>query len=79
MTWGVFPGQEIKQPTVVEQESFKIWKQEAFSLWLDEWQALYEKDSQAYQVIQEIHDNYFLVNIVENDFIAGDIFKFLTT
>lgn len=26
VTWGVFPGKEIMQPTVVDPISFKIWK-----------------------------------------------------
>jgi methylenetetrahydrofolate reductase (NADPH) len=26
VTWGVFPGSEIVQPTVVDQESFLVWK-----------------------------------------------------
>jgi methylenetetrahydrofolate reductase (NADPH) len=26
VTWGVFPGQEIVQPTIIEQESFLMWK-----------------------------------------------------
>ena len=26
VTWGVFPGSEIVQPTVVDQQSFLVWK-----------------------------------------------------
>lgn len=26
VTWGVFPGQEIVQSTIIEQESFLMWK-----------------------------------------------------
>ena len=26
VTWGVFPGQEIVQSTIIEQESFLTWK-----------------------------------------------------
>jgi hypothetical protein len=26
VTWGVFPGQEIIQPTIIEEESFLTWK-----------------------------------------------------
>ena len=33
MTWGVFPGQEIQQPTVVDAQAFLAWKDEAFALW----------------------------------------------
>merc|ERR1719191_1948100 len=41
VTWGVFPGREISQPTVVDVTSFMAWKDEAFSLW-GEWAAIYE-------------------------------------
>ena len=74
MTWGVFPQKEIIQPTVVDPESFPIWKDEAFELWKSEWQALYPEDSPSYELIDEIYDTYYLVNIVDNDFIGGDIF-----
>merc|ERR1719487_2902738 len=33
VTWGVFPGREIQQPTVVDAASFRAWKDEAFALW----------------------------------------------
>ncbi len=75
VTWGVFPGREIVQPTVVDSTSFLIWKDEAFQLWLDEWASLYEADSAPHRVIREIRDSYYLMNVVENNFIDGDIFR----
>ena len=76
VTWGVFPGREIIQPTVVDARSFRIWKDEAFGLWLEEWRSLYAKQSDQWELLTRIHDNYFLVNIVENDFVNGNIYKF---
>jgi methylenetetrahydrofolate reductase (NADPH) len=76
VTWGVFPGREIIQPTVVDARSFRIWKDEAFGLWLEEWRSLYAKQSEQWELLTRIHDNYFLVNIVENDFVNGNIYKF---
>eukprot|EP01129_Flabellula_baltica_P011963 TRINITY_DN532_c0_g1_i1.p1 TRINITY_DN532_c0_g1~~TRINITY_DN532_c0_g1_i1.p1 ORF type:complete len:622 (-),score=156.03 TRINITY_DN532_c0_g1_i1:68-1837(-) len=75
VTWGVFPGTQIKQPTVVDPVSFKAWKDEAFGLWLT-WKAIYE-DENSRNVIQEIYDNYYLVTIVDNDFVKGDFISFL--
>lgn len=75
VTWGVFPGMQVKQPTVVDPESFLVWKDEAFNLWLSSWASLYEEDSQSYEVLEEIHDTYFLVNVVDNDFVSGEIFR----
>jgi len=68
VTWGVFPGKEIIQPTVVDPEAFKTWKDEAFALWLETWATIYEAGSRSRQVIQDIHDNYYLVNLVDNEF-----------
>ena len=75
VTWGVFPGREIIQPTVVDTKSFKIWKDEAFELWLAEWRALYERDSESWRLISHMHDDYVLVNVVENDYVNGDIYR----
>merc|ERR1712118_489906 len=36
VTWGIFPGKEVVQPTVVDTQSFMAWKDEAFELW-HEW------------------------------------------
>lgn len=36
VTWGVFPGREIIQPTVVDSSSFLAWKTEAFELWMSQ-------------------------------------------
>ncbi|RKO95432.1 hypothetical protein CAUPRSCDRAFT_12873 [Caulochytrium protostelioides] len=71
VTWGVFPGQEIVQPTVVEATSFMAWKDEAFALW-SEWHALYPANSPSAQHLHEIQDTWFLMNIVENNFKAPE-------
>jgi len=68
VTWGVFPGREIIQPTVVDPESYLVWKDEAFALWTEEWANLYPPESKSAQVIQSIASDYYLVNIVDNEF-----------
>ena len=75
VTWGVFPGMQVKQPTVVDPESFLVWKDEAFDLWLSSWGALYAEESPSYETLEEIHDTYYLINVVDNDFVSGDIFS----
>lgn len=74
VTWGVFPNKEIIQPTIVDVDSFMAWKDEAFALWLSQWASAYEPDSKSSEVIREIHDTYFLVNVVDNDFVKSDMF-----
>jgi len=75
VTWGVFPGREVIQPTIVDSESFNIWKDEAFALWRDQWGALYPADSTSRKLMDQIYENYWLLNIVENDFVDGNIFQ----
>jgi len=68
VTWGIFPGKQVAQPTIVDPVSFKVWKDEAFCLWLTKWASIYE-EGESKKLITSIHDNYFLVNIVDNNFI----------
>ena len=76
LTWGVFPDREIMQPTVVDEASFLVWKHEAFGLW-KQWQGLHAPGSASSKIIGEVADSYYLVNVVDNDFINGNIFTFL--
>ncbi|ETI55584.1 methylenetetrahydrofolate reductase [Phytophthora nicotianae CJ01A1] len=80
VTWGVFPGIEIVQPTVVDSDSFAAWKDEAFELWQTQWASAYPEGSCSREVIQHIYDSYFLVNIVDNDYANddSDIFSIFT-
>jgi hypothetical protein len=73
VTWGVFPGREVLQPTVVDPESFRVWKDEAFDLWISQWAEAYREPEHAAsrRLIESIHESYFLVNIVDNDY-AGE-------
>ncbi|PRP86322.1 methylenetetrahydrofolate reductase [Planoprotostelium fungivorum] len=74
VTWGVFPGREIIQPTVVDSESFLVWKDEAFALWTTQWISLYKAGSQSVQILEQVRDTFYLVNIVDNNFVDGNIF-----
>jgi methylenetetrahydrofolate reductase (NADPH) len=66
--------QEVVQPTVVDAAAFLVWKDEAFTLWETQWGNAYEEGSVSRQLIKVIHDTYFLVNIVDNNFISGNLF-----
>lgn len=71
VTWGVFPGKEIVQPTIVEALSFMAWKDEAFELG-HQWADVYEEGSKSRAFVREMMDTFFLVNIVNNDFREAD-------
>eukprot|EP01128_Nolandella_sp_AFSM9_P010224 TRINITY_DN7037_c0_g1_i1.p1 TRINITY_DN7037_c0_g1~~TRINITY_DN7037_c0_g1_i1.p1 ORF type:complete len:841 (-),score=260.30 TRINITY_DN7037_c0_g1_i1:78-2600(-) len=76
VTWGVWPSSEIKQPTIVDPNIFmNVWKDEAYGLWETSWGSLYEEGSESKKVISGIADSYYLVNIIDNNFIDGDIFS----
>jgi methylenetetrahydrofolate reductase (NADPH) len=62
VTWGVFPGKEIVQPTIVETISFLAWKDEAFRLGRD-WAHCYSSTSPSRRLIEEVMDHWYLVNI----------------
>ncbi|KAH9884797.1 methylenetetrahydrofolate reduct [Cubamyces lactineus] len=71
VTWGVFPGKEIIQPTIVEAISFMAWKDEAYELGRL-WAKFYEPGSATRQLIDGIMDTYYLVNVVHNDYKRPD-------
>jgi methylenetetrahydrofolate reductase (NADPH) len=70
LTWGVFPNREILQPTIFDPCAFLVWSEEAFSLWSAMWQNLYEIGSGSFDLIEEILDTYFLVAIIDNDYVS---------
>jgi methylenetetrahydrofolate reductase (NADPH) len=74
VTWGVFPGKEIIQPTIVDANSFLAWKDEAFELW-NQWSKRYPGDADATDFLRSCVDGMCLVNIVDNDFVAGNVFE----
>ncbi|KAI4322040.1 hypothetical protein L6164_021765 [Bauhinia variegata] len=74
VTWGVFPAKEIIQPTIVDPVSFAVWKDEAFEIWSKGWACLYPEGDASRKLLQEVQDTYFLVSLVDNDYIHGDLF-----
>ena len=75
VTWGVFPGKEIMQPTIVDTRSFLIWKDEAFGLWMNDWASIYDQRSESFKILQEIYETYYLVNIVDNNYLDGGMME----
>ncbi|KAJ1333262.1 methylenetetrahydrofolate reductase (NADPH) [Microdochium nivale] len=67
VTWGVFPGKEIVQPTIVEGISFLAWKDEAFQLGMD-WAHCFDANTPSRILIEEMMSEWSLINIVNNDF-----------
>lgn len=72
LTWGVFPNREILQPTIFDPKAFLVWAEEAFSLWTSMWLNLYDFDTPSFDLIETIRDTFFLVAIIDNDYIRGD-------
>ncbi|CAA0831806.1 Methylenetetrahydrofolate reductase 2 [Striga hermonthica] len=74
VTWGVFPAKEIIQPTVVDSESFLVWKDEAFEIWSRGWAKLYSETDPSRKLLEQVESSYYLVSLVDNDYIHGDLF-----
>ena len=63
---------EILQPTIFDPSVFLVWSEEAFSIWTSMWLNLYEMDSPSYELIENIRDTYYLVAIIDNDYIGSN-------
>jgi len=78
-TLRVFPDREITQPTVVDTESFRVWKNEAFNIWDQVWANLYDEETDnegiSKKILSDMKQSLVLVNVVDNNFINGDIFQ----
>lgn len=54
VTWGVFPGKEIIQPTIVDLDSFIVWKDEAFEIWTCVWGCLFPEGDSARGLLEQV-------------------------
>ena len=63
VSWGVFPGKEIMQPTVVDPKLFRgAWKDEAFALWSSEWGSIYEAESVSRKTLDMVRGDAYECN-----------------
>jgi len=67
VTWGVFPGQEIVQSTIIERDSFLTWKEEAFRIWT-EWSLFYPPQSDERALLERTRQERWLISVVHHDF-----------
>ena len=88
VTWGVFPGQEIVQTTIIERESFLAWKvwvpssypthreltccQDAAFSLWAEWASVYHPRSPEHELLEGVRKARWLVSIVHHDYIHHD-------
>jgi methylenetetrahydrofolate reductase (NADPH) len=84
VTWGVFPGQEIVQTTIIEKESFISWKvrslfsarfvqilpysQEEAFSIWSDWALCYRPGSEERKTLESVRDGRWLVSIVHHDY-----------
>ncbi|KAJ1978751.1 methylenetetrahydrofolate reductase 1 [Dimargaris verticillata] len=69
VTWGIFPGREVIQATLVDKVGFLAWKDEAFQVWRD-WAQLHPPKSATRQFLLDLSERVWLVNVVYNDYKA---------
>lgn len=60
---------------VAEVQSFEAWREEVFGLF-DSWLQLYPTESEAYQLISRIQDDYLLVSLIDNQFVSAEADNF---
>jgi len=75
VTWGIFEGCSVMQPTIVDSGAFEVWKDEAIQLWTSAWGNIYTSNSNSRKVIDTIAQTYWHVYMVDNNFVDGDIFR----
>jgi methylenetetrahydrofolate reductase (NADPH) len=70
--WGVFPGQEFVQSTIIEQESYLTWK-----IWTS-WASHFAPGSEERELLKGIRDTRWLANVTHHDFKDPDaLWRFL--
>lgn len=86
----MFPGREVVQPTVVDQKAFSYWKDEALSAFTTTWAVIYrpqkpkegappdQGSDESIKFLTTCHQSFYLMNVVENDFIGGDLQKVMS-
>jgi len=40
---------------------------------MDKWAYIYGEESPSHAFLKHVHDTFYLVNVVENDYIGGDL------
>lgn len=75
LTWGVFPNKEILQPTIFDPDTFLVWSEEAFQLWTAAWASLYDDETDSCELLYNIHDTYYLVAIIDNDYVSNGMYR----
>ena len=71
VTWGVFPGKEVVQSTIIEEQSFRAWRDEAFAIWR-EWELLFPPQSATRKLLRHVHDSRWLVTVIHHDYKGED-------
>uniref|UniRef100_A0A0N4Z4M7 methylenetetrahydrofolate reductase (NADPH) n=1 Tax=Parastrongyloides trichosuri TaxID=131310 RepID=A0A0N4Z4M7_PARTI len=72
LTFGIFAGSEVAQPTVVDPLSFRVWKDEAFDVF-NIWASIYPENSKCREILGHLHDNYILMTLVDNEYVKPTI------
>ncbi|KAJ2774945.1 methylenetetrahydrofolate reductase 1 [Coemansia nantahalensis] len=71
LTWGVFPGRAVVQPTLIDKVSFLAWRAEAFRTWR-EWADMFAAGAPERAFLEQTADECWLVNVVDNEYKSPD-------
>lgn len=73
--FGTFPNTGNVSPTVIDPVVWDEWREEAFTLWKQQWGSLYPEGSPSRQLIDQIHDTFYLVSLVDNRMTNSNVFQ----
>ncbi|KAI7822104.1 methylenetetrahydrofolate reductase-domain-containing protein [Kickxella alabastrina] len=67
VTWGVFPGRAVVEPTLIDKMNFLAWRKEAFDTWR-EWAEVFVKGSEEERFLARTREECWLVNVIDNEY-----------
>jgi len=47
--------------------------------WLDNWGFIYGLESETFKFLHKIHETFYLINVVDNNYVSGDLTKTMSS
>ncbi|ONM10745.1 brown midrib2 [Zea mays] len=51
-----------------------VWKDEAFEIWTRGWGCMFPEGDSSRELLEKVQKTYYLVSLVDNDYVQGDLF-----
>jgi methylenetetrahydrofolate reductase len=70
ISWSVLNEHNILKINTISYDKFLKWKDNSYKI-LRDWMELYDIKSTSYEVLNNMHENYYLVYIIDNDYVRA--------